>query len=326
VLRIETLPDEPLGEREVRLRVLAFGLNRSECQLRAGTYPMMDASFPTRLGREACGIVEEIGPGVADSLIGRRVTTIPKVVDVRRYGVYGERAIVPEAALAPWPDALDAVEATAIWQQYLTAYGPLVAHTPVRAGQWVLITAAASSVGHAAIQVVNAMGGSAIATTRSADKVPGLLAAGAAEAIVIGPGTDIAKEVLARTDDAGAAMVLDPISGPGIEALTAAAAPGGTIYLYGQLDPRPTPLPLVPVMRKGLSVRGYTLWEIVLDDAALAHAQEWILTRIAAGILRPHIDCVFAFDEIVEAHRYMESNRQNGKIVVLVDPSEERPR
>ena len=319
VLRLEDLADDALRDGEVRLRILAFGLNRSECQLRDGSYPMMGARFPTRLGREACGIVEEVAANAPADLVGRRVTTIAKVVDVQRYGVYGERAIVPLAALAPWPEPLDPIGATAVWQQYLTAYGPLVELGRLEAGQWVLVTAAASSVGHAALQIVNALGGQAIATTRDAAKAAHLRAAGAAHGIVVGADTDIAAEAMKITGDAGVSLVLDPVAGPGLERLAAAAAPGATIFLYGQLDPTPAPFPVVPVLRKGLAFRGYTLWEIVLDEALLARAQDWILTRIADGTLRPKIDRVFELDEIVEAHRYMESNRQMGKIVVRVD-------
>lgn len=327
VLRLEDLPDETLREGEARLRILAFGLNRSECQLRDGSYPMMGARFPTRLGREACGIVEEVAADAPADLVGRRVTTIPKVLDVQRYGVYGERAIVPVAALAPWPEPLDPVGAAAVWQQYLTAYGPLVEFGRLEAGQWVLVTAAASSVGHAAIQIVNSLGGRAIATTRDAGKAAHLRDAGADHVIVVGADTDIAAEAMNITGNAGVSLILDPVTGPWLESLADAAAPGATIFLYGQLDPRPAPFPVVPVLRKGLSLRGYTLWEIVLDDPILARAQDWILTRIGDGTLRPEIDRVFSLDEIVEAHRYMESNRQKGKIVVRVDnnATEARP-
>jgi NADPH2:quinone reductase len=320
VLTIEEVPDEAPGAGEVKLRVLAFGLNRSECQLRAGTYPMMAAVFPSRIGREACGIVEAVGAGVEGIAAGDWVTTIPNVVEVQRYGVYGDMAIVPAGAVAPWPDGLSATEATAVWQQYLTAYGPLVAYGKVGKGDVVLITAATSSVGHGCIELAKAAGATTIATTRDRAKRDDLTASGADHVIVTSE-EDLVARVLEITGGGGARVVLDPIAGPGIAALADAAAQGGEIYLYGQLDRTTTPFPLIPLLRKGLTIRGYTLWEIVLDRMKLNAAKSHILGLLGSGAIRPRIDRVFSLEEIVEAHRYMESNRQNGKIVVAVDPA-----
>ena len=316
MLRLENVPLAEPGPGEVRLRVEAVGLNNSELQFRRGDYPLLDAVFPSRLGKEAVGVVEALGPGVAGVDIGQRVTTIP-CFEMGRYGVCGDSAIVPAHALAPYPEPLGLVEAAAIWQQYLTVYGPFLEYGLVNKGDAVLITAATSSVGHAAIQFCRLLDAVPIATTRSAAKRMALLERGV-EHVIVTTEEDLVARVRAITDGHGADVVFDPVAGPGLAALAEAAAPSGTVVLYGALDRRPTPLPLVTVLRKALTVRGYTMWEILNDPARLARGQRFVYERLAAGELRPVIDRTFRLDEIVEAHRYMESSQQNGKVVVIV--------
>jgi NADPH2:quinone reductase len=310
----EATPEEP-RYGEVRLKVQAIGLNNSEAQLRRGDYPLLKASFPTRIGRECSGIVEAVGPGVIDVAVGDEVSTIP-TFDVQRNGIYGEWAMVPVEGLTKVPSNLNRLEAAAVWQQYLTVYGPFIEHASLHHADTVLITAAASSVGRGAIQVAKLLGCRVVATTRSPDKVRVLLEAGADRVVV--SGEDLVGAVMAVSEGHGASLVFDPIAGPGILALAGAAMPGGLIVEYGQLATEPTPFPLVACMRKGLTIRGYTLWEITLNPLRREQAKCWIHDRLATGELRPVIDCVFPLDRIVEAHRYLESGRQTGKIIIDV--------
>ena len=315
MLRLEEVPLVEPGPGEVRLRVEAFGLNNSELQFRRGDYPLLDAALPSRLGKEAVGIVEVLGPGVAGVGVGQRVTTIP-CFEMGRYGVYGDSAIVPARALAPYPEPLDLVEAAAIWQQYLTVYGPFVEYGLVRTADVVLVTAATSSVGHAAIQFCHLLGAAPIATTRSAAKGAALRERGI-EHVIVTTEEDLVARVRAITDGRGADLVFDPIAGPGLASLAEATAPAGTILLYGALARLATPLPLVTMLKGGLSLRGYTMWEILNDPARLARGTAYVLARLGEGTLRPVIDRTFRLEEIVEAHRYMETSQQNGKVVVL---------
>jgi NADPH:quinone reductase-like Zn-dependent oxidoreductase len=315
VLTLEDVPAAAPGPGEVRLVVEAFGLNRSEVQFRRGDYPLLAARFPARLGKEAVGVVEAVGPGVTGVAPGARVTTIPNF-DMGRYGVYGETATVPAIALAPVPRGLSTVEAAAIWQQYLTVYGPFVEYGLVARGVVALITAAASSVGCGALQVARLLGATTIATTRQEAKRAALLKAGA-DHVVVTAREDLPARVR-EVSPRGADLVFDPVAGPGLATLAEAAAPGATIVLYGALAAEPTPYPLVTALRKGLSVRGYTMWEVLNDPARLARARRWIVERLEAGALRPLIDRTFPLDRIVEAHAYMESDAQVGKIVVTI--------
>jgi len=315
VLRIEQSPLAEPGRDEIRLKVEAFGLNRAEVMFRQGIY-LEAPDLPARLGYEAAGVVDAVGSGVEGVKTGDRVSTIPSF-SMNQYGVYGDSAIVPAHAAAPYPASLSAVEATAVWMQYLTAYGALIEYGNITAESAVLITAASSSVGLAAIQIAKSIGALTVATTRGSDKRAFLLEAGA-DHVIVTDEEDLAARMTSISDGKGADTVFDPVAGPFLEKLAQAAAPGATIFEYGALSLAPTPYPLLDAIGKGLTVRGYTLFEIVSRPDALARGKAFVADGLASGALKPIIDRTFALDEIVEAHRYMESNRQMGKIVVTV--------
>jgi NADPH:quinone reductase-like Zn-dependent oxidoreductase len=181
----------------------------------------------------------------------------------------------------------------------------------------VLITAASSSVGIAAIQIAKMIGAKVIVTTRSADKKAFLLNAGADDVVVTNE-EELAPSVMSKTDGHGADIIFDPIGGPLLAQLADAAASNATIIEYGALSADPTPYPLFPALAKSLTIRGYVLFEITLDSKKLDVAKRFVYQGLASGELRPIIDRTFELDEIVQAHRYMESNQQQGKIVVTV--------
>jgi NADPH:quinone reductase-like Zn-dependent oxidoreductase len=314
VLRLEDAAPEPPGPGEVLIAVEAIGLNNSEAQLRRGDYPMLRATLPSRIGRECVGRVQAVGDGVTAARPGDRVCTIP-AFDVRRHGVYGEWCVVPEAGVVPAP--LPGIEAAGIWQQYLTAYGPLVEHGRCKAGDVVVVTAAASSVGLGAVQMARALGCTVIGTTRSPTKAAAIRAAGA-EAVVIADGTPLAPRLREAAGGRGADLILDPVAGAGIADLAEALRAEGMLFLYGQLAPEAAALPLLTLLRNGLTIRGYTLWEITLNPPRLTRARDFIAAEIATGALRPVVDRVFPLDAIVEAHAYLESGKQAGKILVEV--------
>lgn len=315
VLKIqeETIP-EP-GKGEVRLNVKAIGLNRAEVMFRKGQY-LETPVLPSKLGYEAAGIVAAVGPDVDKSWIGKKASTVP-AFPMSNYGVYGEVAIVPASALAEYPERLTPEEGTSIWMQYLTAYGALIALAQITKGDFVIITAASSSVAIAAIEMAKAEGAVSIATTRTSKKKSTLKEVGAAHVIATAE-EDMAARVKEITGGKGARVIFDPIGGKGIELLAQVAAEGGTIYEYGALAPEPTPFPLFIALGKGLSIRGYTLGEVLSDSQRREKAEKYVFEHVKTGKFKPRIDRVFPLAEIVEAHRYMESNEQIGKIVVRV--------
>jgi len=299
----------------VRLKVEAIGLNRAEVMFRQGQY-LDTPVLPSRLGYEASGIVDAVGPGTSGIQIGVRVSTIP-AFSMREYGVYGESAIVPDYAVTGYPDNLSAVEGAAIWMQYLTAFGALIELGQLKKDDAVLITAASSSVGMAAIQIAKAAGALAIATTRGADKKQFLVDAGADQVIVTNE-EDLAETVMAITSGKGTSIIFDAVAGPFLEKLADAAASGAIIFEYGALSPAPTIFPLFASLTKGLTVRGYTLFEITGDAEKLSRGKQYVYDSLQSGALKPIIDRTFPLDAIAEAHQYMESNQQKGKIVVTV--------
>jgi len=315
VLKLEDLPLAEPGKGEVRLKVEAIGLNRAEIMFRKGQY-LETPQLPSRLGYEAAGVIDAVGSDVTDLQVGDRVSTIPSF-PMGQYGVYGESAIVPAYAAAKYPDTLSAVEGAAIWMQYMTAFGALIQYGNIQKNDQVLITAASSSVGLAAIQIVKAAGGVAIATTRGADKKAFLLEA-KADQVIVTDEEDLVERGMSLTAGKGMRIVFDPVAGPLLEQLAAVTAPGGIIFEYGALAPHPTPFPLFPALAKGLTVRGYTLFEIVKNPETLNRGKEYIYKGLESGSLKPIIDRTFALADIVEAHRYMTSNQQKGKIVVTV--------
>ncbi|MGC2507905.1 MAG: zinc-dependent alcohol dehydrogenase family protein, partial [Candidatus Acidiferrales bacterium] len=181
VLKIGEEPIPEPGKGEVRLRVQAIGLNRAEVMFRKGQY-LETPAFPSKLGYEAAGIVEAVGPDVDKKWLGKKVSTVPAFV-MTQYGVYGEVAIAPLSAIAEYPEKLTPEEGTSIWMQYLTAYGALILHAKITKGDFVIITAASSSVGLAAIEMVNAEGAVSIAVTRKSAKKDALRKLGAAHVI-----------------------------------------------------------------------------------------------------------------------------------------------
>ncbi|GAA2667104.1 zinc-dependent alcohol dehydrogenase family protein [Streptomyces lunalinharesii] len=317
VLRLEDVEIGDPGPDEVALRVEAIGLNRAEVLFRSGTYIEQVKQFPARLGTEAAGVVEAVGSRVTGLEVGQAVSVVP-AFSMNDYGVYGERALVPAAAVVRRPDGLDAVAGAAVWMPYLTAYGALVEVGGMRAGDTVVVTAASSSVGLAAIQLALRVGAVPIATTRTAVKKDALLAAGAAD-VVVTDEEDVVARVLGLTGGRGAAFVFDAIAGPGVLDLAKVVAPGGTLFEYGALSGEVTPYPAFELGMPALNMRTYTLFETTRDPERLRRGEAFVASGLRTGAFEPVVDRVFTLDEIREAHRYMEAGAQVGKIVVTVD-------
>lgn len=315
VLKFEEVELAAPGAREVTIDVKAIGLNRSESMFRSGRH-IEPVVLPARLGYEASGVISAIGAEVDAVKIGDAVSVIPPP-SVTRWGAYGERVTFPAEYVVKHPSNLSWVEAAAVWMQYVTAYGGLIDLGGLKKGEAVVVVAASSSVGLAAIQVARAIGAIPIATTRTSEKKAALMDFGAQEVIVTGE-EDLNERVNQITCGQGARVIFDPVAGPAIESLARALGMHGMLISYGMLSHDPTPYPLFTSVAKGLTLRGFTFKEIVLDPVRREKAKRFILDGLASGALEPKIDKVFSFDQIVEAHRYLESNQQFGKIVVTV--------
>ncbi len=315
VLKIEDLPSQEPGKGEVRIKVQAIGLNRAESMFFHGQY-LEEPQLPARLGYEAAGVVEAVGQGVDKSWLGKHVATVP-AFSMNNYGVLGEEAISPVAALGEYPAKLSPTEGAAIWMQYLTAYGALIEFGKLKKGDFVLITAASSSVGIAAIEIARAEGAIVIATTRTGSKRKEILNIGANHVIATQE-ENLAERVKEITGGKGVRIIFDPIAGPLLEALAEAAAPHGILFEYGALSGQPTPFPLFAALSKWLTIRGYTLMEITSAPEKLAAAKKYAYDRLQDGRFRPRVAKIFSFSQTVDAYKYLESNAQVGKIVITV--------
>lgn len=315
VLRIENVDVPRPGPGEVQIAVKALGLNRAEALLRSGSY-IEKPDLPSGLGLEAAGIVESVGEGVDGYAPGDAVSVVPPISMVRM-PAYGELVTFPVEHIVKHPSSLGWEEAAAVWMQYLTAFGALVDIAKLEADEFVVITAASSSVGLAAIQIARMLGATPLAITRTSSKKQALLAFGAAH-VICSAEEDLEARLGEITGSEGARVVFDPIGGPSFEPLTATMAKGGILIEYGSLSPEPTPFPLFTVLSKSLILRGYLVHEIIGDPVRLKAAKAFILDGLTSGSLRPAIAKTFPLDQIAEAHRFLESNEQFGKIVVTV--------
>lgn len=315
VLRLEDLPDPEPGPEEVLIRVEAIGLNRAEVNFRLGRYMDQPRALPSLIGYEAAGVVEATGPRVNGIAKGDPVAVVP-AFSMRDYGTYGELVVVPAAAVVRRPASVSAVTGAAVWMATLTAYGALVDIGGLRAGDAVVINAASSGVGIATMRLVKSLGGLPIAVTRTSAKREQLAALGAG-AVVATDREDLVAGVMAATGGAGARFVFDAVAGPGVRQLARVVAPGGIHFVHGNLSGQPTPFP-GPETMQNYSMRSYTLFEITKVPARLAPATAAITEGVVSGALEPVIDRTFPLSRIVDAHRFLESEEQVGKVVVTV--------
>ncbi len=313
-MQLDSLAVGPPGAGQLQLAIKAIGLNRSEAMYRRGGYAVPVVT-PSLMGYEGTGMVEALGEGVTGFKPGDRVSVLP-TFRLGEFGVYGERAVVPARCCIEAPPALSDIEAASIWMQYFTAYG-IIEAGKASIGDAVLIPAASSSVGLAAIQLANWVGAEPIAMTRRSDKAGALKALGARH-VIASEECDVAAEVKRLTHGRGAKVVFDPVGGPFVTTLAEAMAEDGVLIIYGSLSGQPTPYPHWPAALKSLSLRGWVASYLWHKPHRFAVVKDLILRGLAEGKLKPVVARTFALSDIVAAHQYLESNQQIGKIVVTV--------
>ena len=313
VLNLEEVPHRQPQEGEVSIDVVAVGLNRAESMFFHGNY-LQHPELPAGLGYEAVGTVTAVGLGVDPSWVGKRVATIPGF-SMNDWAALAEQAVVPVGELVELPPTLSDLDGAAAWMQYATAYGVLVELGKVGQGDFVLITAASSSVGLAAIQIAKARGAITIATTRTSAKKQQLLDFGA-DYVIATEEEDLPARVKEITEGKLARIVFDAVGGDYVDVLAQATSYEGHIYLYGMLSGRPTPYPMSGVWN-GVSLSFYLPMQTKIPGR-LERMKRYIYDGLASGSLKPKVDRVFRFEEVVEAYRYLESNQQIGKIVITL--------
>ncbi|MFC4527053.1 zinc-dependent alcohol dehydrogenase family protein [Dyella halodurans] len=315
VLRLEEHPPEEPGPAEVRLRVRAIGINRTEVTLRSGRAATSPA-LPSKIGFEAVGEIDALGPEVSGFAIGERVAVIP-AFPAAQYGLYGELSLAPARSLVRIPEGVTDVDAASTWVAFGTAWAGLIDRGRLSAGQTVLVTAASSSVGLAALQIAKSVGARVIAATSSPSKAAALQAHGA-DAVVVTSTHGLKAAVFKFTRDKGVDLVFDAIGGPLFAILSELAAPQGTLVLYGALSQQVALLSPLAVLSEELTIRGLSLTKTTRDDTKLAALKAFVDGGFERGLFKTTLAKTFTLDDIVGAHRYMEAGEHVGKIVVTV--------
>lgn len=301
---------------QVRYRVHAFALNQADLLAMEGRHYTV-ATLPSGFGYEASGVVEEVGSAVTRFRRGDRISVLPCAEG--HYFAAAEQALIPEAFAAPWTEGYTAEAAASVWMQYLTGYFPICELGAAGPGDFVLVVAASSSAGLAAMSLTRMRGAIPIATSRTHDKTEFLLANGA-EAVIATESEDLAARIRECTGGKGVRIVYDAIAGSFVQRYEEALARDARIYLYGGLSGEmEVRFNILPIVRSAASVTGYSLINHTLDRTQLVRARDFITDALARGALpAPIVDRVFDFDDTVAALDYMKSGRQRGKIVVRV--------
>ncbi|CAB1128370.1 PKS_ER domain-containing protein [Candidatus Hydrogenisulfobacillus filiaventi] len=316
VLSLATVPDPRPGPGEIQIRVAAAGVNRADLLERAGRYPppAPPPAYPVP-GLECAGVVEAVGPGVTAWSPGDRVMALLPG------GGYAQRAVVPEGMVLPVPEGVDLLAAGGIPEAFLTAFDALFHLSGAGLGDRVLIHAAASGVGTAAVQLAAAAGMRVAATVGTPAKAEAVRQLGA-DRVILRREETFPEAVAAWSGGEGVAAVLDFVGADYLAGNLEVLAPGGTLVIIGTLSGTRAGIDLGLLLRRRLTVRGTVLRSRRPEEkAALVTAfRRHGLPLLAAGRVRPVVDRVFPLAEAAAAHRYLEADRNTGKVVLAVPP------
>ncbi|MEZ4432637.1 MAG: NAD(P)H-quinone oxidoreductase [bacterium] len=310
VLAVETVEAPALGPDEVRVAVRAAGVNRADLLQCRGLYPAPPGVVPDIPGLEFAGEVIEVGARVRSHGIGDRV------MGLVGGGAYAEQVALHARELLPVPDDMDFVEAAAIPEAFVTAFDALHRQGGLGIGSRVLIHAAGSGVGTAAIQLVAAAGGVAYGTSRTPDKLDRARDLGLAEAIVVKDGR-FADAVLALAGE-GVDLILDLVGGGYVAEGVRCLRIGGRLVLVGLLAGVRCDLPLAVVLSRRVELRGTVLRSRAIEEkieVAQAFARQ-VVPLFARGALRPVVAGVHDMAAAGEAHRRMQADDLFGKLVL----------
>ncbi len=307
-------PPAPVADR-VRVRVHAAGLNRADILQRLGHYPA-PPGYPQNIpGMEFAGEVESIGDAVRTWKVGDRV------FGITGGGAQAELVVVPESNLARVPADLDWAKAGSMPEVFITAHDALFTRAGLHMGERILIHAAASGVGTAAIQVAHAAGATVYGTSRTADKLQRIheLNLGLDKSVAVGgQPSNFVEAVQKWTNGAGVDVILDLVGGNYLAANLEALALRGRLICVGTMAGAKSEIDLGLLLRKraiiiGTMLRGRSIEEKAEATRLFASS---VLPLVSRGAIRPVIDRVYPVDEIRDAHERMESNQSFGKIVL----------
>jgi NADPH2:quinone reductase len=312
VLQIkEVETPEPVGDL-VRVRVRASGINRADLLQRAGGYPAPAGSPSDIPGLEFAGEVDAVGPLVRTWKPGQRV------MGLVGGGAQAEYVLTHEGLLVEIPANLDFVQAASIPEVFMTAHDALFTQAGLRMGERVLIHAAGSGVGTAAIQLAKAVGATVFGTSRTLAKLERARELGLDVAL---SAQDFASEILRLTSGQGIHIVLDFVGAAYLERNLQALAAWGRMVILATLGGTQGDLPIGLLMGKRISLKGVTLRTRTLEEklAVTRLFATSVLPLLATGKVRPVVERVYPLAEIGAAHTAMGANENFGKLVVTMD-------
>jgi len=313
-LRLQDCEAVPPKPGQVQLRIEAFALNWGDMNLMMDQYSFSFESFPARIGFEAAGTVEAVGEGVTDIEIGGRYCTLPYFYI--NNGASADTLTTGAKYLTPAPDGMTAVEASSVWMQFMTAYYPIVEMFKAAPGVNILVPAATSTAGTAALQIGRAAGATMIATTRSAGNEDFLRNNGATH-VYVDDGSDLAAFLLEVTNGAGIHGAFDPIGADFPARYGSALAHGAQLALYGLLTEQMPEIPYAAMWQSNAWLHMYSLFNYVEDLEAQRRGTDYVYAGLTDGTLTPLIDKVYPMDGYVDAWRYLEQPRtEHGKVVI----------
>lgn len=311
VLELVERPIPLPGKHEVRVRVVASGVNRADLLQRIGAYPAPPGSPADVPGLEFAGVIDALGED-AEGRVG------DPVMGIVGGGGYAEAVVVHGRQVVRVPRGMSVRDAGAVPEVFMTAYDALHRQMALAMGETVLIHAVGSGVGSAAAQLARAAGARVIGTSRTPAKLDRALALGMDHGVLLGDG-DWAQRVLDLTDGRGADVALDLVGGPYLAGTLSALAVGGRCIVVGTTAGGSGPVDLRVLMGRRLSMTGTVLRARPLEEKiALARDFEAkVIPLLERGTLRPVIDRFHPPEEVGEAHRRLASNDTFGKLVIL---------
>lgn len=311
VLGVEMVATPRPGPGEVVLRMRARPVNPSDLSVVRGRYGELPA-LPATPGLEGMGEVESLGEGVDPALAGQRV--VPLGVSP---GTWAERLAVPAGALVPVPDGVSDEAAAQLVVNPLTAWILVTDELDVQPGEWLLQSAAGSTLGRVVLQLARARGFRTIDVVRREEQARELLALGADETIVAGR-DDIVARVREITGGEGVAKAIDAVGGDLGAGLAAALAARGTLVAYGRLSQQPMPLDTGLQIFRGTTVRGFwlTRW---FGEVSRDHVERTIATvmgMMADGVVDPPVEARYDLADVREAVAHAERPGRAGKVIL----------
>ena len=313
-ISLDEIPLKEPGEGEVRIKVDAFSLNYGDFELFAGYYTI-DLTLPARIGGECAGVIDAIGPGVEDFAVGDKVSTLPIPYD--DYGANGEYAIYPAHGVTKYPSRLTPEQACCIWVAYLTAYFAFIEVAKVTAEDHVLITAASSSAGMAAMEFCKIVSAKTIGTSRTAEKRSYLLESGF-DHVIAQDEDDMSESIMKYTGGEGVRIIYDPIGGKIVQDYANGFARNAIILLYGGMDQSPTVLPETEMTRKAVWLHAFSTFNHIDDEVAVNRGIQYIKDAIERDELRPSVGTVYPLSDYAQAFEDQLAANANrrGKIVI----------